>query len=76
MAKEDAIFAKSVDELMDQKKMLTHTLESVIALVGKKGVLDIIATVGFYSTLGFMLNSFDTPLDDNIAAEMTDQPFN
>jgi hypothetical protein len=61
---------------MDQKKMLTRTLESVIALVGKKGVLDIIATVGFYSTLGFMLNSFDTPLDDNIAAEMTDQPFN
>jgi len=76
MTKEDAIFAKSVDELMDQKKMLTHTLKSVIALVGKKGVLDIIATVGFYSTLGFMLNSFDTPLDDNIAAEMTDQPFN
>ena len=76
MTNEDAIFAKSVDELMDQKRMLPSTLESVIALVGKKGVLDIIATVGFYSTLGFMLNSFNTPLDDNIVAEMIDQPFN
>jgi len=43
-------------------------------LVGKEGVLDTIATVGFYSTLGFILNSFNTPLDDNILNEMTNQP--
>jgi 4-carboxymuconolactone decarboxylase len=36
--------------------------------------LDVIATVGFYSTLGYILNSFETPLDDNIVREMADQP--
>ena len=48
----------------------------LLALVGKEGVLDTIATVGFYSTLGFILNTFNTPLDNDIFNEMTNQPLN
>ena len=73
---EDAIFANAVDEMMTQKKISTHTLDELLALVGKKGVLDTIATVGFYSTLGFILNTFNTPLDNDIFNEMTNQPLN
>ena len=71
---EDMTFAKAVDELFDQRKLTTDTIGIVMDLVGKEGVLDVIATVGFYSTLGYILNSFETPLDDNIAREMVDQP--
>jgi hypothetical protein len=49
-------------------------LKNLYSLVGKEGVLDTIATVGFYSTLGFMINSFNTPIDDDIMNEMINQP--
>jgi len=74
MVAEDATLARAVDELFAQRKLSAETIDAVQDLVGKEGVLDVIATVGFYSTLGYILNSFETPLDDNIAREMADQP--
>lgn len=74
MAAEDATLARAVDELFARQKFSSKTVESVQDLVGKEGVLDLIATVGFYTTLGYILNSFDTPLDDSIARELADQP--
>jgi hypothetical protein len=38
-------------------------------------MFDVIATLGFSSTLGYILNTFDTPLDDDIAAALTETPF-
>mgnify|MGYP005639354753 FL=1 len=74
MNTEDAIFAGAVDEIMEKKKISPNTLKNLYSLVGKEGVLDTIATVGFYSTLGFMINSFNTPIDDDIINEMINQP--
>jgi 4-carboxymuconolactone decarboxylase len=74
MMAEDATLARAVDELFAQRKLSAETIVAVQDLVGKEGVLDVIATVGFYSTLGYILNSFETPLDDNIVREMADQP--
>ncbi|MDA8800486.1 carboxymuconolactone decarboxylase family protein [Amylibacter sp.] len=74
MNTEDAIFADAVDEIMEKKKITPNTLKNLYSLVGKEGVLDTIATVGFYSTLGFMINSFNTPIDDDIINEMIKQP--
>ena len=74
MNTEDAIFAGAVDEIMEKKKISPNTLKNLYSLVGKEGVLDTIATVGFYSTLGFMINSFNTPIDDDIINEMIKQP--
>jgi hypothetical protein len=31
-------------------------------------MMDVIATVGFYTTLSYILNSFDPPVDDSVAA--------
>ena len=45
------------------------------AEIGKEGIFDLIATVGFYSTLGFILNSFPPPLDEAVARELRETPF-
>lgn len=71
---DDAILATAVDELFDTKCLSKTTETSLRNLVGKTGVLDLIATVGFYSTLGYILNTFETPLDDDIKSELAQNP--
>lgn len=75
MAPADGLIARAVDELFDTSRLTPATVTELAASVGKQGVLDLMATVGFYSTLGFILNTFDTPLDDDIAAELAARPF-
>jgi len=74
MAPQDALIAGAVDDLFDHARLRTPTLSRLNAALGKEGVLDLLATVGFYSTLGFLLNTFGTPLDDDIAAELAAAP--
>ncbi|WP_347310919.1 carboxymuconolactone decarboxylase family protein [Defluviimonas sp. SAOS-178_SWC] len=75
MAPTDGLIAKAVDELFDMARLTSATAAEMAGAVGKEGVLDLMATVGFYSTLGFILNTFATPLDDDIAAELAEKPF-
>ncbi|MCV2882697.1 carboxymuconolactone decarboxylase family protein [Actibacterium sp. XHP0104] len=70
----DALIAGAVDQLFDAKRLSQPTQDALIAQLGTAAMFDIIATVGFYSTLGYILNSCDTPLDDDIAAELRDNP--
>ncbi|KCV81703.1 hypothetical protein ATO10_10170 [Actibacterium atlanticum] len=70
----DALLAKAVDELFDNNRLSPETCAELSLRIGKHGILDLLATVGFYSTLGYLLNSFETPLDQSIADELTRQP--
>jgi alkylhydroperoxidase family enzyme len=74
MADDDAVLAQAVDELFSKKRLSPQTTEQLAALVDKQGVIDLMATVGFYSTLGFILNTFETRLDPDIAAELEARP--
>ena len=47
---------------------------ALTAVLGKQAVFDLIATVGFYSILGFILMTYDTPIDDTIANDMAKRP--
>jgi len=67
MASEDALLAEAVDELLANARLTRETAGKLLGLVGKQGVLDLMATLGFYSTLAFILNSFEVPLDEDIA---------
>lgn len=71
---DDATIARAVDELFDQHRLTDETRARLGDLVGPKGILDVMATVGFYSVLGFIVNSFDTLLDDDVAREMSEWP--
>ncbi|NNU80211.1 carboxymuconolactone decarboxylase family protein [Halovulum dunhuangense] len=59
----DALLARLVDALLDDARLPGPLRDAGIESLGKQAVLDLMATVGFYSTLGFLLNSFDVPLD-------------
>lgn len=74
MSEEDRVLCTAVDQLFDRKGLNNQTLEALVALVGVEGVLDVMATVTHYSLLGFMLNSSDTPLDADVAAELAAAP--
>lgn len=75
MSGEDAVIAKTVDELLSSSVMSPEAQAGLVACVGLTGVLDVMATVGFYSTLAYIVNSFDVPIDDDIARALADQPF-
>lgn len=71
---EDGLIARTVDALFDLHH-LPKSLEAELAqAIGRPAVFDLMATVGFYSVLGFILMSYDTPLDEAIAQEMMTNP--
>lgn len=71
MEVEDALIAQAVDDLLDASKLEHERLAALVALVGRTGVLDMMATVGFYKTLGCIAETFDLPLDEGIEALKT-----
>lgn len=68
MAEGDALLAGAVDDLVDGAALPPARLADLAAAYGREGVLDLMATVGMYSTLAFVVKSFDTPVDDEVAA--------
>lgn len=74
VADEDRILARAVDELMGSARLLPSTRADLVAAVGKAGMFDLMATVGLYSVLGFIVNSCETPVDRDVAAELAAHP--
>jgi 4-carboxymuconolactone decarboxylase len=74
MSPEDAALARAVDELFAGHRVSAKTAQDVTDLIGTEGLLDLMATVAHYSLLGFILNSFDVPLDDDVAASLAAAP--
>lgn len=74
MTPPDRMLCVAVDELFDHARLAPATLSALMATYGKAGVLDLMATVGFYSTLGFILNTFETPLDEDATAALATAP--
>lgn len=74
MSDKDRILAMAVDELMKNTRLQTKTRIDLIKEIGAEGMFDLMATVGFYSVLGFIVNSLDVPIDDDIIAELAVHP--
>ncbi|AVA24216.1 carboxymuconolactone decarboxylase family protein [Rhizobium sp. NXC24] len=71
---EDALIAMAVDALFDEARLPPGIERELCATIGRSAVFDLMATVGFYTVLGFILMTFDTPLDDEVAAEIAKRP--
>lgn len=74
MAPEDAVIAAAVDALIDRHRLSDTERRALEALVGVHGVFDVMATVGFYSTLAYIVQTAETPLDADVATELSERP--
>jgi 4-carboxymuconolactone decarboxylase len=74
MTAEDALLAEAVDYLFEEKGLSPDLEQRLAKAFGRHAVFDLIATVGFYSTLGFLLNTYRPPIDNGISDEMRTQP--
>lgn len=73
---EDGLIISAVDALLDDRA-LPPALEAELArVIGRAAVFDLIAMVGFYSVLGYLLKTYDTPIDDGVVAELAARPLN
>ncbi|MEN2793213.1 carboxymuconolactone decarboxylase family protein [Sphingomonas oligophenolica] len=70
----DALLMRCVDALIDTNRLPKDLQAALCTEFGKEGVLDLIATVGMYSLLAYMLESFETPIDADIAAALELDP--
>lgn len=68
---QDQLLAGGVDELFQSSRLRTVTQSRLVTTLGLKTVFDLLATVGFHSTLGYLLNTFETALDEDIKADST-----
>ncbi|HEV7258051.1 MAG TPA: carboxymuconolactone decarboxylase family protein [Bosea sp. (in: a-proteobacteria)] len=71
---EDGLIARAVDALFDDKRLPPALEAELAAALGREAVFDLVATVGFYSVLGYILMTYDTPIDAPVAAEMAARP--
>jgi len=62
----DALIAAAVDSLFDEHRLPASLEEKLATAIGREAVFDLIATVGFYTVLGYILMTYDTPLDADI----------
>lgn len=70
----DGLIIEAVDALLDEHR-LSETQEAALAeAIGRTAVMDLIAMVGFYSVLGYLLKTYDTPIDDAIQKEAQENP--
>lgn len=62
----DQLLIEAVDSLIDHNKIAIDIAGKLQAAIGIEGVLDLIATVGMYTTLAYVIETFGVPLDDDI----------
>ena len=72
--REDALLVEAVDALFDVHHLPAELENRLAAEMGRPAVFDLITTVGFYSVLGAILMTYDTPVDSGIARELEERP--
>lgn len=71
---EDGLIVRAVDALFDMRHIPAALERELSETIGREAVFDLIATVGFYTILGGILMTYDTPVDAPIASELEAAP--
>jgi 4-carboxymuconolactone decarboxylase len=70
MPKDEAIVYQFCSELRERKRVGDETYKNAVALLGEKGIVDLISVMGYYDIVAMALNVDRYPLPDG-----TPQPF-
>jgi 4-carboxymuconolactone decarboxylase len=65
----DALIVRAVDALFDCHRLPPDLERDLGAAIGRHAVFDLIATVGFYTILGSLLLTYETPLEPEMAMQ-------
>lgn len=71
---DDGLLVQAVDALLDDRALPAALDQALAARFGRKATFDLIATVGFYSVLGYLLLSYDVPIDAGVSDELRHHP--
>lgn len=71
---EDGLIVRAVDALFDHHRISPELEAQLASAIGRQAIFDLIATVGFYSVLGGILLTYDTPVDTDIADALAARP--
>lgn len=63
---DDGLLVRAVDALIDTRRLTLEAEAELAAAIGGEAVMDLIATVGFYTVLGYLLMTYETPIDRHI----------
>jgi len=64
----ETLLKQGVDSLLDNGQLSPDMINQLRSCIGLTGIFDVMATVGMYSTLAFIVKSFHTPLEPEILA--------
>ena len=57
--------------MLDRRRISTKNYEKALKLLGEKGLLELVALLGYYSTISILLNTFEISIPSTEKA-----PFN
>lgn len=71
---EDGLIVQAVDALFDLHRIPAPLEAELAAAIGRPAIFDLIATVGFYTVLGGIVQTYDTPVDQAVTDELSKSP--
>jgi len=70
MAKDEEVVYNFVTELLNTTQMSDATFNATKALVGERGIVDLVGVMGWYHTVSMLLNVDQYPLPDGAKPEL------
>lgn len=70
---EDVMLLRATDVLLDDGRLPKALRIQLGRFLSDAAIIDIMATIGMYTTLAFLVNSFDTPIDDDVRAFVSER---
>ncbi len=74
MDADETVVYDFVNEMLYDKRVTDETFASAINLLGERGVVDVIGTVGYYGMVSLLLNVDEYPLGEGVAPELGPLP--
>jgi len=71
---EEALVHRFCRELIDQRRVSAPTYREAVALLGEAGVFELVALLGYYSTISMVLNVFEVPVPEGASPAFPEPP--
>ena len=71
LREDEAVVYRFLDELFETRRVSDGGFAAAVDLLGERGVVDLVATAGYYGIVAMLLNVDRYPLPDGVEPELT-----